>query len=339
MRLISPLLLAALLASALPLAAAEPAAPANPLKHVHSWMYQLQNMEDPAAMDRLAASPYDLLVIEPTFTLKEQSDFDAKALVAKLKAARPGRVVLAYVDIGEAERFRSYWDKSWQLPTKTAHASPSFLLAPDPDGWKDDVSIAFWDPQWQNLWLGEDGLIKKIAAAGFDGIYMDWVDAYDEDKVTAEARRQHQDPARAMVDYIAAIRQQLRRENPRAVVVAQNAAGLIDADPRYAGLIDGIALEDTWFHGKADSPWDSPKGGDIPNRSREDDSTAGRLEQYKKYLQAGIPVFTVDYCLKPGNAAQVYRDAAQAGLIPLVTRVSLERLTTTPPPGLVTPAP
>ena len=91
-------------------AAAQPALPtntgANPLKRVHHWMYQLQGMEDAAAMDKLAQSPYDLLVIEPTFTLKGEADFDAKALVAKLKAAHPGRLVVAYADIGEAERFR-----------------------------------------------------------------------------------------------------------------------------------------------------------------------------------------------------------------------------------------
>jgi len=309
----------------------------NPLKSVHNWMYQSQGMEEPARLERLAKSPFDLLVVEPAFTLKDQRNFDAKAMVAKLKAGKPGRLVVAYVDIGEAEQFRAYWQKSWKKPTRSAPGSPSFLLAPDPDGWKDDVSIAFWEPQWQALWLGESGLLNQIMKAGFDGVYLDWVEAYSEKRVAAEARKRSVDPLKAMVDFIDAIRQSVRRVRPEGVVIAQNAPGLIDEDPRYARLIDGVGFEDTWFSGKADAGWDNPKGGDIPNHYRGSDSTAGRLEQYQKFLKAGIPVFTIDYCLKPENAALVYRAASKAGLIPLVTRVSLERMTATPPPGLSAP--
>jgi cysteinyl-tRNA synthetase len=167
--------------------------------------------------------------------------------------------------------------------------------------------------------------------AGFDGIYMDWVEAYGEQKVVAEAHRQGVDPIKAMVDFIAAIRQEVRRQH--GVVIAQNAGGLIDEDPRYAKLIDGVGFEDTWFRGDADEGWDSPKGGDIANDGSDEDSTAGRLKQYQQYLKAGIVVLTIDYCVKPANAARVYAEAAKAGVIPLVTRVSLERLTTTPPPA------
>lgn len=306
----------------------------NPLKSVRHWMYQLQGMEDPAALEKLAQSPYDLLVIEPTFTLKGETRFDAKAMIAKLKAAKPNRLIVAYVDIGEAEKFRAYWKKSWKRPTLKQSGSPEFLLAPDPDGWKDDVSIAFWHPQWRQIWLGENGLIRQIMQAGFDGVYLDWIEAYHEPGVVKAAKQQGVDPAKAMVDFIADLRQQVRAIKPQGVVIAQNAPALLDENPRYAGLIDGVAFEDTWFRGDADSSWESPKGGDIAQEGEGDDSTTGRLRQYQKFLQAGIPVFTVDYCLQPEHVAQVYASAASAGLIPLVTRVSLERMTPTPPPGL-----
>ena len=310
------------------------AIPSNPLRRVRHWMYQLQGMEDPVSLAKLAQSPYDLLVIEPTFTLKGEASFDAKAMVAKLKAAKPDRLVVAYVDIGEAEKFRTYWEKTWKLPTKKRSGSPEFLLAPDPDGWKDDVSIAFWHPQWRKIWLGENGLLQQIMRAGFDGVYLDWIEAYHEPGVVKAAKQQGIDPTKAMVDFISDIRQTVRTINPQGVLIAQNAPTLIDEEPRYAGLIDGVGFEDTWFRGDADANWDSPKGGDIAQDGEGDDSTAGRLQQYQKFLKAGIPVFTIDYCLKPENVAHVYESAAQAGLISLVTRVSLERMTLTPPPGL-----
>ena len=305
----------------------------NPLKAVRTFMYQLQGLEETGAVQKLAQSSYDLLVVEPTFTVKGSESFDAKGMVTKLKAGKPGRLVVAYVDIGEAERFRVYWAKSWKRPTKKRRGEPVFLLAPDPDGWKDDVSIAFWHPEWKALWLGERGLIQQIMSAGFDGVYMDWVEACQEKRVVAAARAEGIEPVRAMVDFIAEIRQKIRQVRPEGVVIAQNAQELIDLEPRYARVIDGVGFEDTWFSGKADAGWEDPHGGDIPNKGKDEDSPAGRLKQYGKYLKAGIPVFTIDYCLKPENAARVYEEAKKAGVVPLVTRVSLERMTTTPPPA------
>jgi len=306
----------------------------NPLKAVRIFMYQLQGLEEPSAVEQLARSSYDLLVVEPTFTVKGSESFDAKGMVAKLKAGKPGRLVVAYVDIGEAERFRVYWAKSWKRPNKKKLGEPAFLLAPDPDGWNDDVSIAFWHPEWKALWLGERGLIQQIMSAGFDGVYMDWVEACQEKRVMAAARAEGLEPVRAMVDFIAEIRRQVRQVRPEGVVIAQNAQELIDLEPRYPRVIDGVGFEDTWFSGKADAGWEDPHGGDIPNKGKDEDSPAGRLKQYAKYMKAGIPVFTIDYCLKPENAARVYEEAKKAGVVPLVTRVSLERMTATPPPGL-----
>ncbi len=295
-------------------------------------MYQLQGLEQPAAVKRLAESRYDLLIVEPTFTIRGNENFDARAMVTALKAGKPGRLVIAYVDIGEAEQFRTYWNKNWRRPTWISRGKPAFLLAPDPDGWQGDVCVAFWNPQWEALWLGKDGLIKKIMEFGFDGVYLDWVEAYDEKHVKAEARREGINPASAMVNFVGAIRQEVRKKH--GVLIAQNAPSLIDDDPAYAEVVDGVSFEDTWFSGKADADWDSPEGGDTANDGTGDDSTGALLQQYRKYLQAGIPVFTVDYCLNATNAVRVYTAATNAGLIPLVTRVSLERMTTTPPAGI-----
>ena len=50
------------------------------------------------------------------------------------------------------------------------------------------------------------------------------------------------------------------------------------------------------------------------------------------YQSLGLPVFSVDYCISLENASFVYEKARESGLRPLVTRVSLSRLTETPPP-------
>ena len=171
-------------------------------------------------------------------------------------------------------------------------------------------------------------------AAGFDGLYLDWVNAYEEDRVVAEAKHQGVHPAQAMVDFIALLQQRAQAKNPHALVIGQNGEYLCESDRRYFDVIDGIAVEDTWFAGKAGAKWSSPKAGDIANRYRDESSTAARLAQYRKYLAADKPVFTIDYCVQTENAAHVYEQASQAKLIPLVSRVSLDHITPTPPPVL-----
>jgi cysteinyl-tRNA synthetase, unknown class len=264
-------------------------------------------------------------------TLRGEERFDAHGMVDRLHKGKAGRVVLAYLDVAQAEKYRTYWTKDWKPGSKTTPANPGFILAADPDGWNDSFQVAYWDPNWQKIMIDQ---AERIIAAGFDGLYLDWVNAFEEDGVAAEAKRPGIDPASAMVDFIGLLRERARVKNPEALVLGQNGEYLLDAERRYLDVIDGIGVEDTWFAGKAGAKWSSSKAGDIPNRYKDESSTAGRLQQYRKYLAAGKPVFSIDYCVRPENAALVYQEARKAGLVPLVTRVSLDHITTTPPPWL-----
>ena len=299
------------------------------LAAVKTFMYQLQNLEDSDSLGALARSSYDLVVVEPTGTTVGNAGFDMKGMVAKLHGGRAGRIVLAYLDAGEAETFRTYWGKDWVAPTRTAKGQPDFILIPDPDGWSGDYPVAYWDRRWQAVMVLQ---VKLLMRAGFDGVYLDWIDAWDDDTIRTQANLQKVDSARSMVDFLSLIRSTARGINPNALLVQQNAFGLIDADPRLTDAIDALGVEDTWYSGEADAKWDSKKSGDIPNREHDESSTGARLKQYEKFLAAGKPVFTVDYCLNPKNAARVYAEARAHHLIPLVTRVSLDHITTTPPP-------
>ena len=97
---------ALLLITSLAAGAAPAVSRAMPLMQVRTFMYQLQGLENPSAVEALAKSDYDLLVVEPTATVRDQANFDMKAMVAKLHAGKPGRIVLAYLDAGQAESFR-----------------------------------------------------------------------------------------------------------------------------------------------------------------------------------------------------------------------------------------
>ncbi len=300
------------------------------LQAVKTWMYQIQEVAEESAVEALAKSRYDLIVIEPTNTNRHDADFDSAAAVRRIKAGRPGRIVLAYIDIGEAESYRTYWQKDWRPPKGGKRGSPDFIVTADPDGWADNYPVAYWDQRWHAVVLD---LVASALDDGYDGIYMDWVEAYDDDDVIAAAEKANVDPARAMVNFIFYLRNTAQRTDPEFLIVAQNAPYLLDLDDRYANAIDAVAFEDTWFRGEADADWDDAEGGDLPNKYPDEYATSSLIRQYRKYRKHGLPVFTCDYCLKPANAKKVYAASRAQGFIALVTRVSLAAMTETPPPG------
>ena len=112
------------------------------------------------------------------------------------------------------------------------------------------------------------------------------------------------------------------------VIIQQNAASLIETAPGLTNAIDAIAQEAVWYDGDATDDWDDPNGYDRPN---DPGLTAYYLDYLADYLAAGLPVFDCEYALD--KAGQAYTKADAQGFVPYVTRRSLSKLTTTPPPG------
>lgn len=320
-----------------------------PLSAVRTWAYQIQGLYEPGAVDALAASSYDLLVIEPTrtdYSSPEARQFDTAATVAQLKASAASdglhrKLVIAYIDIGQAENWRWYWDWSeeWTPGQPRPADWPDWILTPDPDGWAGNFVAAFWDADWQDLVIhGQNhpatadrdfvSILDEVLQDGFDGVYLDWVEAYSDDTAVAAAGAASVDPAAAMVDFIAAIRAYGQARRPGFVVIQQNAAALIEDAPAIVGVVDAIAQEDTWYGGQADCDWEQPCGYDVAQDPQE---SAEILRLLSFYRAAGKVVFTVDYTV--AHAAEAYAAAAARGYVPYCSRVALSRLTTTPPPG------
>lgn len=310
--------------------------PAPSLSDVRFWAYQIQGLDRGDAIAELANSNYDLIVIEPTRTLAGNEGFDTASAVARIKASADSssdgrKIVLAYIDIGEAEDYRTYWDDAWTAPSGGGRGNPDFLVATDPDGWSGDYPVVFWDDRWKDIVIyDDDSLISAAIADGFDGIYLDWVEAYDDVSVMDAAEEDGVDAATEMVAFIREMREFAEQRKPGFLIVAQNGSDLLDGHPGYLDLIDGLAQEDLSFLGEADTDWDDPSSGDIPQDEEYHDYLLGVLE---RYAAEGIPTFCVQYAREPENVERALEDADDVGCLPYVTLTPLDRLTDTPPPG------
>lgn len=309
------------------------------LKQVKFWAYQIQMLDRPGAVDKLVASRYDMLVLEPTRSDRDTSDFDTKGMVQRLHNS-PGanlerRIVLAYIDIGEAEDWRWYWKNNWKAPTKKSRGNPDFLLTVDPDGWEGNYPVAYWDKRWLDIMIyGENSALNQVLDDGFDGIYMDWVEACYNEAVEDAAGEEGRDPVKEMVKFIKKIKKYARKRNPNFIVVQQNACELWEDRRKIFKLVDGFAQEQVYFDGGADTGWNDPDAGDwrVPNRG---DGYSREFYEWhlKRWMKRGIPVFTCDYARKPNNVNEAYTKALKNGYKPYVSLRPLSRLTETPPPG------
>lgn len=121
-------------------------------------------------LNELAATNFDVLLIDLFFNKIELTRVDVNRL--KTKANGGKRLVIAYINIGAAERFRYYWKKNWQLN------KPSWIKKPY-QGYDDEFWVEFWHKEWQAIIYGnKNSYLKKILNAGFDGAYLDNVEAY-----------------------------------------------------------------------------------------------------------------------------------------------------------------
>lgn len=309
---------------------------------VSHWLYLIDVNLEPETVDLIADSAYDMVVLDFIPSEVNNIDYPMADVVAQLHDAAHPKLVVAYTDIGEAEDYRTYWRDSWTI------GDPEWIAGADPDGWEGNFPVAFWHDGWRDIWLHDDGYLQQILDAGFDGVYLDWVEAYSDENVVSLAEEDGVDPEEEMVSWVGDIADFTRSERPDFIVIAQNAADLAGRDD-YLGIVDAIAQEHVWFDGGADSnpPGDCPlpetddevdtdeyvDSLSEPCRRYAESEPDGSLhvssEEYLYYLTLaqgrGAVVLTVDYALDPANVQRVYEMSRRLGFVPFVSSRALDR--------------
>ncbi len=229
------------------------------------------------------------------------------------------RIVLAYLSIGEAESYRNYWQSAWYF----AETKPKWLREENPN-WPRNYLVDFGDPDWQAVMFGTPfSMLDRIAAAGFDGVYLDRVDAY-QDAIVATANAEDQ-----MVGFVGRLADHAHRINPNFLVIMQNAEELAKSKPLLARL-DGLAKEDFLF------------GFDNSEAANPTQMIDDTLRNLRRARRAGLKIFVLEYAKTAEAILQAQRVAARERFVLHITDRMLGMLSPLTPisaPSASTPAP
>ena len=265
----------------------------NGVKH---WGYQLQDIK----LNELIASPFDLLVIDYSRDGSDSERFTQDEIEILKNSRNGGRLVLAYLSIGEAESYRYYWRESWKSER------PSWLDRENPD-WDENFKVRYWDSEWHKIIFG---YLDKILAAGFDGVYLDIIDAYEY--FMEQGQESAADEMKQLVLEIARYTREIKGKQNFGIF-PQNGEELL-SDTEYLSVITGIGKEDTYF------------GYDGENR-RTPPKITSEIEKFLNMAkEAGKLVLNVDYTTTRKRVAKSYTRALSRGYVEYCASRELDRL-------------
>lgn len=131
------------------------------LKDVKNFLYLINNSNyysKSKFLEAIANTNYDLIFID----LYHNGVLFKKEEIEKIKQKKNGgkRLVVAYMNIGAAETYRTYWKRDWSL------GNPSWLKK-NYDGYDKEFWVEYWNKDWQKIIFGNDQSYLKNPRSQF----------------------------------------------------------------------------------------------------------------------------------------------------------------------------
>ncbi len=269
------------------------------LTTVNDFLYQLQNLN----LQAIGDTAYDLIVIDYSAEGDDETAFSTAEIAALKNSPGGPKIVLAYMSIGEAENYRFYWQDWWEP------GNPHWLDEKNPNC-AGNYKVRYWEPEWQAIIVD---YMNKLLTAGFDGAYLDIIDAYEY-----YAEQGRPTAAQEMVDFVAAIRTWARGWDPDFFIFPQNAPELAGLIPDYLQFVDGIGQEDIYYGYEEDDVMTPP-------------AVTAELESHLDIFRAANKlVLTIDYAATPVHIDDAYAQSQAQNYVPFVTVRELDQLIINP---------
>ena len=283
----------------------------NTILATSSWLYLLQEID----LNAVGETKFDLVVIDYSRDGDDETRFTSDE-ISDLKDSPGGsKIVLAYMSIGEAEDYRWYWQNSWDRNRdgNPDSGAPSWLGPSNPD-WIGNYKVRYWDEAWQSLIYGSDeSYLDKIISSGFDGVYLDIIDAYEYWGPEGESGMERTSALEEMVDFVLTLAEYARvvKGVDDFLIFPQNGEALANYS-EYVQVVSGIGKEDTWYDDDAPQP---------------DSYTAEVIDYLNIFSQAEKLVLVVDYVTETDLIDNFYFLAESNGYVPYSTIRELDTIT------------
>lgn len=249
-----------------------------------------------------------------TFLVAVVDPDDSGLMHGQITALRnfQGKLLYAYISIGEAEDYRAYWNKTWDV------SPPAFVLEQN-SGWEGNFPAAFWNAEWQNIVVNR---IDKARATRYAGVYLDIVDGYKKQAVKDAYCGTNAEVRVEMENFVREISVRAKSVDPEFAIIPQNDVGLLSFDESrpesglnhaYLSAIDGIGVEDLWYDDDTRLEW-----------------TKGDLELITFAQQAGQVCPATSCPVQTRNQVDFITNAVSSGLILFITDRNLS--------GIIAPA-
>lgn len=262
------------------------------LMNVNTWAYQLQNININQVVND---STFELIVIDYSIDGTDAGKFTQQEIT---QIKNSGKKAIAYISIGEAENYRYYWQSVW-------NTTPPIWLGPENPDWAGNFKVKFWDPQWQNIIFS---YIDTIINQGYDGVYMDIIDAYYYWQV--------ENPLEPMADslmiqFVLNIRNHISSITTNTFyIIPQNGEDVINSTnvsqnlkTNYFNVINAVGVEDVFFYGSLNE--DNPYNPDNY-----------RIQQLQEYQANNKRIFSIEYLTQLNKIQQYYTVAQNENYVP-----------------------
>jgi cysteinyl-tRNA synthetase len=267
---------------------------------VNDFAYQLQDVDITA----IGNSKYDLMIIDYSSDGSEAGEYSSSDL-SQMKNPED-KFLLSYMSIGEAETYRFYWEEEWDsnedgIPDASA---PSWLDIENPE-WEGNYKVKYWIQEWQDVIFGHsESYLDRIISAGFNGCYLDIIDAYEYYQETFPTAEQD------MIDFVGNLSSYAKSVRNDFLVFVQNSEQLL-ANMNYLDSIDGIGREDVYYF----------------DNSENDSEEIVEIQFYLDLMTAaGKPVLIVDYPTRDSKIYDVYYKSTNGGYLAYVGPRDLHKL-------------
>jgi cysteinyl-tRNA synthetase, unknown class len=250
---------------------------------IRSWGIQTANM--PSTLDSIEHANIDFGIIS------RLGAHGRPYTRPEIMRAKQNKWLLAYVDVGEAQKYEWYFDEVFR------NGPPAWVLERNrrhPVNYR----VLLDAPEWNAIVLET---INRVIDQGFDGVELDVLDVYWNKAYPGGSSKENQAKAVRLACKIATF---ARSRVPSFKIVVNNASDLAGKFPEYRKCVDATIGESVWWFNT-----------DVP---RDKLYTQYQLKFLAQNLKAGLKVLVMDKTVNSKHGAFVYRESKKRGWLPFV---------------------